>query len=306
MIHPEQAARWLCCNNFARQRPLRQRHVRYLSQAMTHGRFLEGTKIDFVVWNAQEFLINGQHTLAAIVHSGVPILLCVQRTPVAQEEEIAVRYGRHDRGLSRTLGDSYYAHGFAEQYGFSQEQANKLGQAMPLTLSGISTGSHYSSYLGIYFRDQDCRWAMMSSWSVEARAWFDDLAGTASYLQKTLTRQAVMSVALITYRHTGSDAGEFWREVAKDNGLSSDHPAKTLIRFLLNTHAKRYDPTLYAKYVSATWNAFYTERRLSRVFIKDATQPILLEGTPHTHAKVMVYLLSDGTIVHAPVPEGSA
>jgi hypothetical protein len=302
LVHPEQAAHWLVHNNFSRQRPLRPWHVKYLAQTMRAGRFLAGTQIHFAVHAGHEELVNGQHTLAAIVQSGCPQWLHVQRTHVPTAEEIAVLYGRHDRGLSRSLGDSYHAHGFAELSGLNKAQSNHLGSAMPLTMSGFSYAGGWYHDLGVFFRDQDLRWAMMVSWMEEAQAFFEDIAGTANFLFKALTRQAVLSVALVTYRHTGKDARDFWREVAKDNGLQSDHPAKTLIRFLLNTPANKYAAHLYAKYVASTWNAAYAGRTLARVHVHDFARPISLEGTPHTHNQVMRYLTSDGAVLTEPIP----
>jgi hypothetical protein len=200
------------------------------------------------------------------------------------------------------LSDSYHAHGFAEMSGLTKEQSNDLGGAMPMTMSGFTFFGGRQYDLGIYFRDQDMRWTMMVSWVEEARAFFEDIARTANFMFKVLTRQAVLSVALATYRHTGKDASDFWREVAKDNGLQSDHPAKTLIRFLLNTTTKDHSPPIYARYVASAWNAAYAGRKLSRVYVRDMTLPILLEGTPHTHSQVMRYITQDGEISHMPKP----
>jgi len=304
VVTPEQALRWLTDNNFARQRPLRGWHVRYLAQAMRGGRFLEGTQIHFVVYNQHKHLVNGQHTLAAILQAGVPMVLNVQETTVTHEEDIARYYGRHDRGLPRSLSDSYQAHGFAALSGLSKTQITELGGAMPLVMSGFvnAASGGYTGTLAMAFRDQDLRWDMMMAWIDEARAFFDAIAGAPSFVSRALTRQGTMSVALVTYRYAGTRAAAFWQAAAQDSGLAFGNPVKTLLRFLGNTPANKHTPPLYARYVASTWNAFWKGRPLSHVYVRNRTAPILLEGTPHTHRGVMRYLTPEGGVIRTPIP----
>lgn len=301
LVHPAEAEAWLLRENFSRQRPLRRQHVEYLAQAMRGGRFREGTQINFAVRNGTRYLVNGQHTLAAMVASQCALLLDVQETLVETMEDVAVLYGRHDRGLARSLTDSYSAHGFAETYGFSREHTAIIGGAMPLVVSGFTSYGNYTGQLGKFMRDQDLRWGMMVDWVDESRLFFEDIRGTAGFLFKCLSRAAVVSVALVTYRYTGNDATEFWREVAKDNGLQSTHPAKTLIRFLLEHPAKMHAPNIYARYVATAWNAFFEERSLSLLRARDAGFPILIEGTPFDGKRALYFMQPDGTLVHDPI-----
>lgn len=295
-MHAEQALAILQHENFAGQRPLRSHHVGFLAQTMTHGRFIAGTTIHFVRWNGQRYLVNGQHTLSAIVQCDLPMTLTVHETTVEEEKGIADIYGRHDRGLPRQLSDSYGAHGFAVRYNLSKSRVEDFGGSLPLLLDGWRRGSTKNSLM----RDQDIRILAMEAWVDEAMAFFGDVSFCPAYLQRAVYRQAVLSVVLLTYRYTGADAVEFWKQVAQDNGLPTNHPAKTLIHFLLNTPAKHHNPPLYARYVASCWNAAYEDRSLSKVYARDMLLPIFIAGTPFTGQEDLTFLSPTGDILAVP------
>ena len=302
LVHPDEAMRILEVENFIGQRPRRAGHVKFLAQAMEHERFIPGTAIHFAVYQGKRHLVNGQHTLAAIEVSRHAQLLAIHETQVTSPEQIAELYSRHDRGLQRQLMDGYVAHQFAERHGLSRAQAGDFGGAMPLVLSGFTAASSggQNAEMQTYLRDTDIRLAAMREWVQEAREFYEEISFSPPYIMRALHRQSVVSIALVTYRYTGADASEFWREVAKDNGLAATHPAKRLIRFLLDNPARSHSPRIYARYVAACWNAAFEDRSLTKVYARDAMLPIVIAGTPFNGKQFCYFLSEEGSPLHDP------
>ena len=53
------------------QRPLRQHHVRFLRHLMRTGHWRQGAEIHCARVEGERFLVNGQHTLTALVQEGL-------------------------------------------------------------------------------------------------------------------------------------------------------------------------------------------------------------------------------------------
>ena len=56
------------------QRPLRQHHVRFLRHLMRTGHWRQGAEIHCARVEGERFLVNGQHTLTALVQEGLAVL----------------------------------------------------------------------------------------------------------------------------------------------------------------------------------------------------------------------------------------
>jgi len=76
LVTPAQAAHWLKYNNNA-NRPFSKSHMYRFSLAMTRGAWK--TTQDTISFDFNDNLANGQHRLAAIVHSGVTLSLMICR-----------------------------------------------------------------------------------------------------------------------------------------------------------------------------------------------------------------------------------
>jgi hypothetical protein len=300
-VHAEHALQILEKEMFSGQRARRHLHVLFLARLMRDGVFNLGTTVYFVVYAGKRYLVNGQHTLSAIVETGIPQVLVIHETLVTSEDDIAKIYARHDRGLQRTIFDGYRARTFASNHGMSSGQVNDFGGGLPLLLTGFRSTANYLTAEGARLRDIDFRLEAMEQWVAEAREFFEEISFSRSYIQSALRRQSVISVALLTYRFTGGDASKFWREVAKDNGLPSSHPAKQLIHFLNETPARMHSPRIYARYVASCWNADYDERSISKVYARDVLLPIQIKGTPFDGKQFMSFIAESGELLSEPV-----
>ena len=110
-----------------------------------------------------------------------------------------------------------------------------------------------------------------------------------------------MAVALVTIRYTGTDAEEFWREVAYDDGLAQGDPRKALHLFLRTTKLGAYEPHVYARYIAWAWCRGWQE--LSCQYLRGQAEhlPITIDGTPHDGKGVYRYITPRGEVLHDPV-----
>jgi hypothetical protein len=116
-----------------------------------------------------------------------------------------------------------------------------------------------------------------------------------------IRRAPVMSVALVTYRFTGTDADEFWFNVCQDDGLNQGDQRKSLHIFLRTTKLSSYQPHAYSRYIAAAWCRAWKGQRGKNIQPQLEHQPILLEGTPHDGKEVFRYISARGEVLHDPV-----
>lgn len=105
-INPD-SAKELLELNVDYNRPIRERHVKVLANAMSTGEFMDtGATLSLDVTGR---IIDGQHRLSACVLSGVPFRAVI----ITNLPETA--YTKTDKGKKRSLGDSMGYHGFSSQ-----------------------------------------------------------------------------------------------------------------------------------------------------------------------------------------------
>src|SRR5262249_47510006 len=90
IMTPEAAHAIVTHELYERQRPLDQSVVQEYTLAMRNGEFRQGTILSFCVYRGTRSLINGQHTLHALIRAGVRLELGVEEIQVESLEERAV------------------------------------------------------------------------------------------------------------------------------------------------------------------------------------------------------------------------
>lgn len=284
---------------FPHQRPLRSYHVTYLRHLMKSRHFRQGTEIHVANVSGTRYVVNGQHTLSAIIYEQCSIWLSVVEYTCTMEEAHRL-YQTFDRNLQRSLTDLYRADPGFEAIQLLPSSVVRLGNSITNLMLGFpayATGFRDRTP----FRDAALRFACMLSWQKEAQGIFQVMHGPR-HATRVMERAAVISVALCTYRWQPAKADVFWTSVASDSGLLEGDPAKTMLNWLLTTHAQKYELGQYSRYVATAWNAHYEERSLIQLRARAATDPILIAGTPHDGNALMQYLGPDMTIHHDPIP----
>jgi hypothetical protein len=164
-----QAARAIVTNElYERQRQLDQAVVREYALAMLNGEFRQGTIISFCVYRGKRYLVNGQHTLHAIMLAGHPLELGIEEIAVETLEERATWFAKYDRLKLRSLKQIYEAHVMHETLNFNKSQMVCLGACLPLLAAGFARVRSMRMYTG----NPRLRMAFMQAWSEEAERFF--------------------------------------------------------------------------------------------------------------------------------------
>lgn len=300
-----QAYSFLELNTLPFQRTLRQYHVKYLALMMHRGTFAQGT-INFAVTLSGTYLVNGQHTLNAIISSGLPQELSVVYHYVS-DDDLPVLYASFDRGLTRTHTDTISMYDIFGDEGFSKTFVGHVSSGLDLVATGFAPDTAYGSNILNLLRSSAIRAELIREWKKEARFFYYDvyslLGGLTSGQKAMFSRKPIIALALVTYRYNKNLASQFWHGAVKDDALKKGDPRKTLIYFLVNTPRMTYPPHIYSKYIVTSWNAFYHKKEINqlKVYQESRGKPIQIEGTPHRRHSIMAYIDRDAKILHRPI-----
>lgn len=273
LVQPADAARWLANSLWSKQRPYRDWHGEELAQAMRNKEFIQGTQIHFVKLNGVVHLVNGQHTLNAIVKYGQAVNLSVLTTTVTKESDIADIYSREDQHLQRTLSDTYGAHSLREKYSLSRSQINYIGSGLKAIIDEFGSVCHSRSYEA---RSADARMRLFDQYGEAGKAYFACINGAPTAASKELRVAAVIGVALKTFKDSPTKAQEFWSQVAFSDGLGLGDPRKTLMNWLMANPTRRTNPAARARVVARAWNMFLAGGSSQRFMTPDWTKPIVI------------------------------
>ncbi len=303
LVSPKQA-RDLLQTPYPNQRPLRPHHVRFLQGLIERGTLRPGTTVSFGVVEGTRYLVNGQHTLTALGQTtGGPLWLQLEEIRVDTLEAVGQLYESYDRNLARSWADIYHADTRLQVYELGTKHLSLLGGACLHLATGFQSRNAFPAsphyWVHLLLRDVTVRFGLMQTWCDELQNCLNGCQGPGP-IRKLLTRAAVLSVALVTYRFQPEAAHLFWPSIARDSGLSEGQPAHSLLRFLRDTPTRKVDTATYSRYVASAWNAHFESRPMHRLQARAATPPLLLAGTPHDGRTAKGYLTRDGTAVQMP------
>jgi hypothetical protein len=306
LISPKQARAILETETYPQQRPLRPYQVQYLSGLIARGSLRPGTLISFAVIKGTRYLINGQHTLAALGDSrGGPLWLQEEEIRVATLEEAGQLYETYDRNLARSWADLYRADQTLQRYELLPKHLRLLGGAARYLANGftqhIGFARNRHGARVLMLKDTQVRFALMADWQNEMHNMARGCVAAKS-VRSLLERAPVLSVILVTYRFQPEQAHLFWPKLASDSGLEAGMPAHSLLRFLREMPLRKCDPAGYARSVAAAWNAAFDQRSLFKLQARPPAHPILLAGTPHDGTVHKGYLRDDGQVLQVPEP----
>lgn len=297
--HLRDTTRW------AFQREVDPTYVYEYSQAMRRGEFRPGTELAFASLKNKRVCVNGQHTLDALaLTEDVALRVSILDFRCMRESQLHALYLTFDRNRLRSLTQLYAAYDFAATHGLGIIQTKYLGSAMPLIVSGFAANATHRLAYGKLLHSGYIRMACMADWAEEALVFYETIKGSPKEINTLLRRAGIMAVALVTIRHAGTAAEDFWRAVAWDDRLAKDDPRKALHRWILGNTALNHQAHIYARYVAAGWNAARRSRPLKNIVMRDesAAAPIRIDGTPHDGAAHYRYLSEDGDVLHQPAP----
>lgn len=278
-ITPAVAKRMLDTMQYDRQRRLRLDHVHFLADEMKAKRFTDNTLKVCVLPGGTEFLVNGYHTLHAIIESGTNQQLPVEFFNVKARADIDRIYARTDRQLKRTRTDTIRVYGLEDAFDLPPSTLSRFAAASVVVMRDFSSGGGLS-----YVSDDEVVLFMME--------WLEPAKQFLSYVKESplagpMTQRHVFPAGLVTTRYS-KKAEEFWTKAATDDALSVGDPRKTIHNWLKDTgltkdSSRRRNVTLPLglRAVANAWNAFVEERPLHYVRVTNTTLPVVLRETPY-------------------------
>lgn len=291
-ITPEQARLWLGSRPYRGQRPLRANHVQFLAEEMRRGRFRPTAEVVFAMEDDNRcFIINGNHTLNAIIQCNLPQVATVFYYASSGYDDTAEAYGSIDTNLTRNVNDLFAAMFLKDELGLTSTQLNRLGGGVKVI------DSKFGPIKGRLHQDDYLR--LLRQYTPSSHEYFDLIAGCPQEIYPSATRSASMGVALVTIRFAtqvfGKDrVSDFWTGVVFDDGIKSGDPRKVANRHLELSatvgggHRKtgkgiRVVTQAYsARYLANCFNAWVQGKSLTKTQVEDTSVPIKILGTPFT------------------------
>lgn len=284
-VTPKEAERILKTKLWDRQRPVRRLVVANYSRMMTTGVWRPTSVIHFAVVDGQEYLVDGQHRLAAVIDSNTTQQFTFLRHKVENPGEIARFYATIDRGLQRTTYDQMHAIGVDDFYGWNTTKTNMVFSAIRYINSGFGEGTQRVTYAGNEIE------AMIEEYGVPAVKYVDLFERSIKKIQAGLRRRGTGSVILVTFKeswiHYGNKVDEFWNGVALDDGLRANDPRKLVVNHLLTTKVSGggakgtgiVSASYSSRYIANCFNAYVEDRDISRTAVKNERVPIKINGS---------------------------
>lgn len=257
-VTPTMAQEWLAQHHFADQRSISGAHVARLATEMGRGRFMEGTTIHFAQLNGHSYLINGNHTLHAIVKSGVTIPLSVLTSEVSSRTEVSRLYARHDINRRRDWNATIKASDL--KIAVPLMFKNAAAAALRILMEGLDSPSPKNLEISY---SRDLRLDAMNEYREHIESFYTAVCDSSSRNIKLMKRSGIMAVGIETVKWQPVKAFEFWNGIAKDDGLKKGDPRKTLLDYLLGSIGDHRYLQEQIKSAALAWNAYYQGRSLT-------------------------------------------
>jgi len=302
LITPELANEWIAAYFYEKplmhsvMRNIRESHVNYLAEEMTRGMFGSAT-IAFADCkeNGRRFIVNGNHTLRAIVKSGVTLYLTNEINECDTMEQVRHLYATYDKNLLRSRADSLRAYHADDTLNILQTDVKVLASAVSFMFQ-VFGGAHYRRMPDSLVLEEMKEWATPYGHLLVAigrgKPWFNRIA-----------KRSVLTVALVSMRHQRAMAFPFWQSVVTGAGLARHAPALRLRDYLLeaNIRGQGNDALDMAKAVAYCWNKHYNNERIVQMKVP-YDKPLEIAGAPKslTERKVQEPVTSRATSVAVP------
>ncbi|MDP2619521.1 MAG: hypothetical protein Q8P46_05015 [Hyphomicrobiales bacterium] len=272
VVTPEVARHLRETAHFERQRKISEGNVKRLAAEMQVGRFIPGTQVYICVLpDGKELVINGNHTLEAVAACGIPQVLTVTRKQVADIDDAGRIYAVFDIHKARSWIDSLRATGQGEDVAMA-----------PKVLSAIGViRNRFEQIKGEAFVSRLDRLNSLKKYKEPAELLSAVLQGAPTETATYVKRAAIMAVALETFRYQASQAAEFWRRFAQDEGLVAGMPERAFLIWLRNNrNTSGASPRrVQARAAALAWNAAFRGDEIKMVKPNGMAAFYLL-GTP--------------------------
>lgn len=278
IFNPEDAQHVLAKHNYVGQRSIRRNHVNFLANEILTERFREGTAIALCITkDGKQHLVNGQHTLSAIIASKKPVMLSVEKYECRDMEEVARIFSTYDRQRTRSSSDVYHAYGLSDDLGLTHTQTGIFCAAINFLIekiSNVTPGRKASP-------EEIIQFAHKMKWRFDLY-----LEATEGVKQAGQIRSSLVALSLITAGHP--QHYDFWNGYSQDDGLRRGDPRKHYIEINRRTalsgksgNKMSVSTTSIFKAGAYCWNRFISNQPINSFQFDKALAVTGINGTPY-------------------------
>lgn len=262
---------------FPRQRDPQEENIERLRREYERGWYVHGTPLFFALLpNRDAYLLNGQHSLHALIRADAVMQFTAIYHQVGSLEEAGHLYSRFDLHKRRTWGDAYKAAGMIEQGSLPKQWLEYCGYAVR-AIMGRFKG--HSSATPNFLNSVEMQLIVVKDYLGPTKAYHGSLAWKNGPRMSPWRRATVMGVALETFKYQPKKAMLFWLNASADDGLKRDDPRKLLHDYLFSTHCLSGQERQEAGCAAmSAWNAHMREESVK--YLKTQLPAIEILGTP--------------------------
>jgi len=263
-------------------RPIRPRHVTFLARQMERNNFGNNViDVAHCLETFQKFIVNGNHTLRAIVQSGVSLHLSFEQTSCETLDDVRRVYSQYDRGLSRSRTDALRSLNATDKLNVPLSHVGYLASAVAFILDDYPSAGARSRTRMI--GDAEL-FEEVCAWSEEYQLIRDVIGGVKSWESRIIRRRGVCSVALVTARATPEKSRIFWDGVVSGVNIPSGSPMLKLRDYLMvagvagggGTSKQTVTSDDLARTVAYCWSKYITGRSILRLQVPRERVAVLL------------------------------
>ena len=271
---------------YGRQRKLEHRVVDRYGYDIENGQFKKSDLMILAHIRTEpdrEYLINGQHRVAAVDKTGISIPGLFERREYESQAEIDEAYSLIDMGNTRSRDARLNSLNLAQELGL-RNNALKAIIAASAVIANNFIELHPTS--SIYYRTNtnEALRSILYYWQESARDYMACIKGSGQR-EKLFLRAPVVAVGLVTLKYQRDEAKAFWYTTAHTIGLTQNDPRSALLYVLENRKPADKSPGLYSKSVASAWNNHRKGVQVQKVYGQKGSNIEIL-GTPWTHESV--------------------
>jgi hypothetical protein len=301
-VAKEAAEKLLTTYAYARQRNIQEPRIQYL--AFQHWKQQLIGKIIYIVLatlpDGKRFLINGYHTLNAIIRTGIPLAVNVQNIQAKNMEEIDDLYAKYDTNKGRTAHDALRAYGIDTHFSASEE--NVAMAAVKLMLNGFRSTEAMTAARRNVLSDRQILATAYDYYLPYLLIFFEQYRKVEKEYRSVFLNSGVIGSSILTTQFAQERATAFWDGVMMPDMLPATNPAFVLHRMMtvmavrrakedngrrsrtMQSKKERLSPTGTAHQIAFAWNAFIEGRSLSNIqtpMDKALRRPLYFRETPY-------------------------
>lgn len=287
-MSPATAAHWIESKRYQHQRNINKDHVDYLAGQMQSSRFSSNTLI-VSIEDGNEYLLNGYHTLSAIIKAGRSYLLPCIYYNCTDSLDTAHLYSSIDDGRSRPERERTAAlRAHNQVIDMPTSYVIKLGSAAKIIYNKFDINGRGGSKF-----PPEKLMELIEIFQADFLCYCNLLEGADNKIRNAAMRAYVSAIGIVTVKDCDMKerAISFWDGAFHDNMLEKNDPRKHLHKHLRESvisdgHVRGASVVTHvqsARFIVSCFNHFVSGKRSSmNAIAKTTIDKIAILGTEYT------------------------